>query len=108
MVKIMVENPIRMDDLGVPLFLETPILTCKIHGPWCHNDIIWNSDNPDCNFSGLTLEEGPWKSLHIELTKVSLEIWRFPPSKNGGDRNLGGGFKYFLFSSLFGEMIQFD
>ena len=21
---------------------------------------------------------------------------------------LGGGFKYFLFSSLFGEMIQFD
>ena len=25
MVKIM-ENPIKMDDLGVPLFLETPIL----------------------------------------------------------------------------------
>ena len=25
MVKIMVENPIKMDDLGVPLFLETPI-----------------------------------------------------------------------------------
>ena len=22
--------------------------------------------------------------------------------------NLGGGFKYYLFSSLFGEMIQFD
>ena len=22
--------------------------------------------------------------------------------------NLGGGFKHFLFSSLFGEMIQFD
>ena len=26
MVKIM-ENPIKMDDLGVPLFLETPIYT---------------------------------------------------------------------------------
>ena len=25
MVKIMVPNPINMDDLGVPLFLETPI-----------------------------------------------------------------------------------
>ena len=25
MVKIMVPNPIKMDDLGVPLFLETPI-----------------------------------------------------------------------------------
>ena len=24
------------------------------------------------------------------------------------DCNLGGGLKYFLFSSLFGEMIQFD
>ena len=27
MVKIM-ENPIKVDDLGVPLFLETPIFTC--------------------------------------------------------------------------------
>ena len=26
MVKIMVPNPINIDDLGVPLFLETPIL----------------------------------------------------------------------------------
>ena len=26
MVKIMIPNPIKMDDLGVPLFLETPIL----------------------------------------------------------------------------------
>ncbi len=28
MVKIM-ENPIKMDDLGVPLFLETPIFSIK-------------------------------------------------------------------------------
>ncbi len=25
MMKIMVPNPIKMDDLGLPLFLETPI-----------------------------------------------------------------------------------
>ncbi len=29
MVKIM-ENPIKMDDLGVPLFLETPIYVSKL------------------------------------------------------------------------------
>ena len=29
MVKIM-ENPIKMDDLGVPLFLETPIYTSSL------------------------------------------------------------------------------
>ena len=26
----MMENPIKMDDLGVPLFLETPIYLCKV------------------------------------------------------------------------------
>ena len=34
MVKIM-ENPIKIDDLGVPLFLETPIWWF-----WCQNDCI--------------------------------------------------------------------
>ena len=29
MVKIM-ENPIKMDDLGVPLFLETPISSMQV------------------------------------------------------------------------------
>ncbi len=28
--------------------------------------------------------------------------------KHAVNIELGGGFKYFLFSSLFGEMIQFD
>ena len=32
MVKIM-ENPIKMDDLGVPLFLETPMLTLVLQSP---------------------------------------------------------------------------
>ena len=27
------ENPIKMDDLGVPLFLETPRYTIKVSGP---------------------------------------------------------------------------
>ena len=30
------------------------------------------------------------------------------PQKKQGNEYLGGGFKYFLFSPLFGEMIQFD
>ena len=30
MVKIM-ENPIKMDDLGVPPFMETPIYVCIYH-----------------------------------------------------------------------------
>ena len=33
MVKIM-ENPIKMDDLGVPLFLETPICARVDQLPW--------------------------------------------------------------------------
>ncbi len=28
------ENPIQMDDLGVPLFLETPIYTCLHDNDW--------------------------------------------------------------------------
>ena len=28
---LMMENPIKMDDLGVPLFLETPICTSDDH-----------------------------------------------------------------------------
>ena len=33
------ENPIRMDDLGVPLFLETPIYAKKENMKWF---ILWN------------------------------------------------------------------
>jgi len=28
------ENPIKMDDLGIPLFLETPIWRCWIKKAW--------------------------------------------------------------------------
>ena len=41
------ENPIKMDDLGVPLFLETPIYDCPVllqlvpwSSPWKHFDIF--------------------------------------------------------------------
>ena len=34
--------------------------------------------------------------------------WRFVSLQEGIYYYLGGGFKYCLFSSLFGEMIQFD
>ena len=36
MVEIMVVNPIKMDDLGVPLFLETPMWDdIKLNGLMC-------------------------------------------------------------------------
>ena len=34
------ENPIKMDDLGVPLFLETPIYTSGLVFDRC---VIWGS-----------------------------------------------------------------
>ena len=40
MVKIM-ENPIKMDDLGVPLFLETPIyMKCSLI--YIQKDMLYN------------------------------------------------------------------
>ena len=40
MVKIM-ENPIEMDDLGVPSFLETPIYDMCMHGLLLVMHMIW-------------------------------------------------------------------
>ena len=45
MVKKM-ENPIKMDDLGVPLFLETPI--------WLHN-----KSPPARHFQSINLKSSP-------------------------------------------------
>ena len=56
MVKIM-ENPIKMNDLGVPLFLETPISIFLLK--------IWDSDScyfirlPDCKWKSEKTFEGP-------------------------------------------------
>ena len=41
------ENPIKMDDLGVPLFLETPMLILK-HFRWCFfldKDLLVDEDD---------------------------------------------------------------
>ena len=49
-----------------------------------------------------------------EANQKHVEKWWFPlgreilSSTSSIVYLLGGGFKYFLFSSLFGEMIQFD
>ncbi len=41
-------NPIKMDDLGVPLFLETPIF-----------EIIWDHNNP-----------------HLQDIWIQIRLWR--------------------------------
>ena len=49
-----------------------------------------------------------------EMFGVGIHCWlvqvlsRLPNSKKTMITELGGGFRYFLFSPLFGEMIQFD
>ena len=47
------ENPIKMDDLGVPLFLETPICVitsknegCGFHGSCCLFQFLSSSTEP--------------------------------------------------------------
>ena len=37
------ENPIKMDDLGVPLFLETPIWDPQFNMPDIHNLTIYEA-----------------------------------------------------------------
>ena len=51
------ENPIKMDDLGVPLFLETP----KYRWNW------WNCDAPTKALSGE-------KNLYVSYTQT-LDVW---------------------------------
>ena len=51
------ENPIRMDDLGVPLFLETPI-SVPHGGPENH----FSNDSPEAN-----TPEGPFSGGHVNF-----------------------------------------
>ena len=46
--------------------------------------------------------------IFFEVTHLNMNniFWNFGAFTLKG--KLGGGFKYFLFSTLFGEMIQFD
>ena len=81
-------NPSKCRNLGGPLLNSM--------SQWSHQVSTWNS-------SGWAVSQDPPYAIHIgrgggELT--DLGVWE--------DDGLGGGFKYFVFSSLFGEMIQFD
>ena len=66
-----------------------------------------------------TLVNDSWMNYLLSGFRISFkhlegdfwEIWaekNYQPAKTNNDVNLGGGFKYFLFSPLLGEMIQFD
>ena len=44
------ENPVKMDDLGVPLFLETPIYVCE-HTETHRESEIWMSSGSFSNAS---------------------------------------------------------
>ncbi len=53
-------------------------------------------------FSGRTFEGGKVKAVTTGVLRL------FQHTELEHTPILGGGFKYFLFSSLLGEMIQFD
>ena len=77
---------------------------------------------------GVTKQKHQQKNMHIQWTDVltppetnssrlkigwlgadpSQKRGKQGPNLQAGYLKLGGGFKYFFFSSLFGEMIQFD
>ena len=65
--KWMMENPIKMDDLGVPWFLETPICRCRIYKVsrnW-FSTRLWD---PRLFRSLRRVEQ--WRSEHEEETKL--------------------------------------
>ena len=89
------ENLFKMDDLGVPLFLETSICfpTCY-QWPWLLHPFSKGSqpkgpDRPDLHFS------------------TTAEGFLFIPGGITGtpevNTKLGGGFKYFYFHPYFGK-----
>ena len=77
----------------------------KIRGPCSH----WSWFGPS---KAATEKNTPWVPNTSQLKWSSgvqgdLRTWK-PPRFLRGELLLGGGFKYFLFSSLPGGMIQFD
>ena len=68
--------------------LPPPTNTALLKGDQTIIVIIVLSDNPEYS----------WENRH----------WGAAQNIHEGKYNLGGGFKDFLFSPLFGEMIQFD
>ena len=62
------ENPIKMDDLGVPLFLETPICFLYQFG-----ELKEPPESPKKNITGLSLNEQDLENLRIRT--ISLGNW---------------------------------
>ena len=46
------EKPIKIDDLGVPLFLETPIYTCQVYFQILDDDSLGVLSGPIPNIPG--------------------------------------------------------
>ncbi len=67
------EKPTKMDDLGVPLFLETPIwwLLLKIIGPQCNGNIFATPRKWKIyiNTPGPSSLGGKWCRVSIHMTK---------------------------------------
>ena len=67
------ENPIKMDDLGVPLFLETP--TCSIHPwklktatwKWCFPKLVGGWTNP---FEKYARQIGSFPQVGVKIKKI--------------------------------------
>ena len=92
------ENPIQMDDLGVPLFLETPISCWLLNiffmfTPIWGNDPIWRAymfqtgckntryhldDHIACDVCTVFVQMGRTEGVHL-LLKESTSYWRSPP-----------------------------
>ena len=96
------ENPIKMDDLGVPLFLETPI--------WVSWLFLSKKSRVRKSFYART--PMVFEAIDLIIFVDSSQLYKFCITTatvvDASIWSLGGGFKHFIFSPLPGEMIQFD
>ena len=60
------ENPIKMDDSGVPLFLETPIYQCKTVRRLLYHDLFRLLPQPDLQYL-------PHQNLDLPRRKVARQ-----------------------------------
>ncbi len=74
------------------------ILTVDVFVGYLHTEFDGGFSSHKC----VSLPDGRWWFQNVSEIVVIILTPKL------GVINLGGGFKYFLFSPLFGEMIQFD
>ena len=82
------ENPIKMDDLGVPLFLDTPIFWSYTYAPsvvyvWCENG--WLQCKPFLLGHGIFLDVFAVKfgEGSISMDHLKAKKWSWYPYKVG-------------------------